>query len=115
MSTFFHPITIVGTDGEETVDALVDTGADFTTPPAPLLQRLGVKPFRDARMRLADGSTAVWSLGRVTSRISGDEGPDICIFGSPDSPPVIGAYTLEGMLLGVDLGGRQFVPREGFS
>src|SRR5437660_9965454 len=115
MARLSNPITIVGPDGEETVDALVDTGADFTTLPAPLLQRLGVKPFRDARMRLADGSTAVWSLGRVTSRINGDEGPDICIFGSPDSPPVIGSYTLEGMLLGVDPGGRRLVPREAFS
>src|SRR5438445_10158938 len=114
MGKFFHLITILGPDGEETVDALVDTGADFTTLPVPLLQRLGVKPFRDARMRRADGSAARWSLGRFTSRINGDEEPDICIFGSPDSPPVIGAYTLEGMLLGVDPGGRRLVPRKGF-
>jgi len=112
MGTFFRPITIVGPDGEEAVNALVHTGADFTTLSAPLLQRLGVKPFKDARMRLAGGSTAVWSLGRVTSRINGEEGPDICIFGSPDSPPVIGGYTLEGMLLGVGEGG---LSRDGFA
>jgi predicted aspartyl protease len=113
MGTFFHPITIVGPDGEETVDALVDTGADFTTLPAPLVQRLGVKPFRDARMRLAGESTAVWSLCRVTSRINGEDGPDIFIFGSPDSPPVIRGYTLEGMLLGVGEGGLS--QRDGFA
>ena len=102
MGTFFHPTTITGRDGEETVEALVDTGADFTTMPGSLLRRLGVKPFRQAQMRLADGSSAVWDLGRVTARLDGQEEATICVFGAEEAPPTIGAYTLEGLLLGVE-------------
>lgn len=115
MGTFFHPITIVGPDGEETVEALADTGADFTTVPASLLQRIGVQPFREAQMRLADGSTTTWQLARATARIDGYEEQTICLFGPEDGPPAIGAYTLDGMLLGVDPAQRRLVPREGLS
>ena len=114
MGTFFHPITIVGPNGEETVEALVDTGADFTMMPASLLQRLGIQPYREVRMRLADGRSSVWQLGRATARINGHDEPTICVFAPEDSRPAIGAYTLEGMLLGVDPSGRRLVPREGF-
>ncbi|HEV8574137.1 MAG TPA: aspartyl protease family protein [Dehalococcoidia bacterium] len=112
MGTFFHPITLIGPAGEETIEALVDTGADFTTMPASLLDRLGVRPYRQVRMRLADGRVAESQLGRLTARINGMEEPTICVFGAEQAPPTIGAYTLEGMLLGVDPAKRRLVPRE---
>jgi predicted aspartyl protease len=114
MGTFFHPITVIGPEGEETVEALVDTGASFTTMPASLLRRLGVTPYRKARLRLANGEVAEWDLGRAQMRINGTEEDSICIFGSEDSPPVIGAHTLQAMLLGVDPVEHRLVPQEGF-
>src|SRR5438093_5575961 len=114
MGTFFHPITLVGPDGEETVEALVDTGASFTTAPRSLLERLGVEPHRRARLRLADGRVGEWDLGRITARIDGQEEETLCLFGTEEAPATIGAYTLEGLLLGVDPLGERLIPREGF-
>ena len=44
MGTFHWPLTVLSADGdrEETVEALVDTGATYTSLPASLLSRLGV-------------------------------------------------------------------------
>jgi hypothetical protein len=52
-------------------------------------------------LHLADGQYAVWGLGRVVSRTDEMEENDICSFGPEESPPVIGAHTLQAMLLGV--------------
>ena len=114
MGTFFHPITIIGPGGQETVEALVDTGASFTTMPASLLRRLGVSPHRQARLRLADGQSAIWDIGRVRSSIDGEEEADLCIFAAEGSPPTIGAHTLQAMLLAVDPVDHRLVPTEGF-
>ena len=114
MGTFFHPITVIGPDGEETVEALVDSGASFTTMPASLLRRLGVTPHRRARLRLADGQSAEWDIGRVRLAIDGMEEPDLCIFGAEEAPPTIGAHTLQAMLLAVDPVDHRLVPTEGF-
>ena len=38
----------------------------------------------------------------------------ICVFGDPDSPPIIGAHTLEGFLLSVDPVQQRLVPVEGY-
>ena len=56
MGTFTHPITLHAASGErtETLDALVDTPATFTTAPAPVLERLGIQPHRTVRLRLAN-------------------------------------------------------------
>ena len=45
MGTFTHNITLIATSGDarESVEALVDTGATFTSVPASLLERLGVQ------------------------------------------------------------------------
>ncbi len=44
MGTFFYPITLIGPSGRRkgTVEALVDTGATFTSVPADILEELGV-------------------------------------------------------------------------
>lgn len=57
MSTFSYPTTLIGPSsaGPETLEALVDTGATFTTVPAPFLERLGVRRQRRVRLRLANG------------------------------------------------------------
>jgi predicted aspartyl protease len=114
MGAFIHPITIVGPNGEETVEALVDTGASFTTMPTSMLNRLGVTPHRQARMRLADGSAAVWDIGRCTSRLAGNEEADLGLFGAEEAPPTIGSHTVQTMLLGVDPVDHRLVPTEGY-
>jgi excinuclease ABC subunit B len=115
VGTFFHPITIIGPNGAETVEALVDTGSTFTTVPRPLLQRLGVVPFTRARLRLANGQVVEADLGEVRAELDGlAPRTIICAFGEPESSPLIGAQALENFLLGVDPDGRRLVPIEGW-
>ena len=114
MGTFFHPMTVVGPAGEETVEALVDTGASFSSMPTSLLSRLGLTPHRRASLKLADGRVAEYGVGHVHARIDGVEEDSLFIFGAEDAPPVIGAHTLQSMLLGVNPVDHTLVPVEGF-
>ena len=103
MGTFFYPITLIGPSGRRrTVEALVDTGATFTSVPTDILEELGVEPRRQVNLRLADGSLHTQPLGRVVAELDETEEITFVIFGDPGSPSTIGAVTLETFLLGVD-------------
>jgi predicted aspartyl protease len=115
VSTFFHPLVLIGVAGERVqIDALVDTGATFTSVPRQILFDLGVEPRREVRLRLADRSSHLQELGHMTVELDGLEGPTYVVFGTNGSPPTIGAVTLEGFLLGVDPVSQQLVPVEGW-
>lgn len=116
MGTFFHPITVIGPNGEsETLDALVDTGSTFSAIPRAILERLGVVPFARSRLRLANGQVVEADLGEVTAEIDGLERRTIfCVFAESGAPPSLGAHALEGFMLGVDPDGKRLVPVEGW-
>ena len=115
MGTFFRPLTLIAPNGRpETLDALVDTGATFTTVPRETLVRLGVEPRRQVRLRLADGSLRVQQLGRLMVELDGVEEMTLVVFGEDGAPATIGAVTLESMLLGVDPIAQRLVPVEGW-
>lgn len=115
VGTFFHPITLIS-ESRDRIDlnALVDTGATFTSIPRETLSRLGVEPQRQVRLRLADGSSHLQELGYMLVELDGIEGPTYVVFGESDSPPAIGAITLEAFLLGVDPVAQTLVPVEGW-
>jgi predicted aspartyl protease len=102
VSTFFYPMTVRGPNGDLTVDALVDTGATFSSLPAATLEQLGVRPRRVVRLRLADGSTHEQRVGPVEIGLNGESDVMPIMFGEAQSPPSIGAITLEILQLGVD-------------
>ncbi|MBI4498988.1 MAG: aspartyl protease family protein [Chloroflexi bacterium] len=116
MGQFTRPITLIGPSGErETLDGLVDTGALFTVIPTPVLERLGVRPLRTMPVRLANGAVERWPLGQVDAELEGQpRTPILCLFGSPDAPPLIGAHTLEAFLLTVDPVEQKLVPKEAY-
>jgi predicted aspartyl protease len=115
MGTFFQPITLLSDSGvAETVDALVDTGSTFSTVPSAILERLGVRPHRTIRLRLANGQVDERQIGRVMARLDGIQEEILCVFGGPEDLPTIGAHTLEAFLLGVDPDGQRLVPVEGW-
>ena len=106
---------LVGPNGREIdLDALIDTGACFSSVPGPILRELGVTPIRRVRLRLANGESHIQELGQVRAEINGDEEETLVIFGEPGSPPAIGAYTLEGLALGVDPIEARLIPIEGW-
>lgn len=115
MGTFRVQIEIGDAAGQrwETVEALVDTGATYTTLPAPLLRRLGVAPHARDVFVLADGRQVQHDIGRSWIRVSGRAEITLIVFGEADAPPLLGAYTLEGLRLAADPMGRRLVPVPG--
>ena len=116
MGTFFHSITLLAASGagSETVEGLVDTGSTFTTVPAPVLERLGVRPHRTVRLRPANGDVDERRLGRVLAELDGMQEEILCIFGGSDDLPTIGAHTLEAFLLAADPVEKRLVHVEAF-
>ena len=114
MGTFSYPITLVGPSGvdSETLVALVDTGATFTSAPTATLERLGVRPQRRFRLRLANGEVVEHEAGEVTAEMDGVRATIICIFGPGDAPTLIGAHTREAFLQAVDPVEQKLVPVE---
>lgn len=113
MGSFFCPITIIGPQGEETIQALVDTGATLTVVPRPILERLGVRPVGRRRFSLADGRLMEYEIGSAIARLDGQELPTICVFGDADMEPLIGVVTLESFFLGVDPVNQTLIPVPG--
>lgn len=104
MGTFTHTIEVAAAEAGPfvTVDAVVDTGATFTSLPRSILQRLGVKPRSMRTFMLADGRSIERELAMVTVRMEGEIQPTLCIVGDEETPPLLGAFTLEGFGFGVD-------------
>ncbi len=53
------------------VELIVDTGATYTVLPVDILKNLGIKPFRTARLRLADNRVVEKPLGEIGIEIEG--------------------------------------------
>lgn len=115
MGTFHVRIEIGDPAGQryEMVDALVDTGATYTTVPAPLLQGLGVVPHARDTFILADGRQVDRDIGRTWVRVDGRVELTLVVFGEPETRPLLGAYTLEGLRLAADPVSRRLVPVPG--
>ena len=116
MGTFTHPITLYSASGDrsETLEALVDTGATFSSVPTPVLEGLGIVPERTVELRLANGQIDRRAIGEARAELNGVSATIICVFGDPNAPPVIGAITLEIFLLSVDPVERRLVPVAGY-
>jgi len=114
MGTFSHRITLYSADGttSETLEGLVDTGSTFTTVPSSVLQRLGVRPHRTVRLRLADGRVDERQVGRVVAELDSMQEQILCVFGAPEDLPTIGAHTLEAFLLAMDPFDKRLLPVE---
>lgn len=112
MGTFTYPLQVLSADGSraETVEATVDTGSTYTCLPGRLLRDLGIIPYRRIRSESADGRVVKDDLGMVNVRVEGIETPTLFIFTGEGSPALLGAYTLEGVLLAVDPVRQRLVP-----
>ena len=112
MGTFSVEIEIGDPQGErfERVAVTVDTGSTYTVVPKPVLERLGVRPFRNARFRLADGRTFDQDVGQTWIRIAGNGAVRLVAFGEAGDEAVLGADTMEGLLLAADPVAKQLIP-----
>ena len=115
MGVFSVPIEIGDPAGGrfESLDALVDTGATFTLVPASLLDALGVEPEESMTFELADGTPHDFGLGETRVRVDGREISTVVLFGGEDATPLLGAYTLERLMLTVDPGNQRLIRARG--
>ena len=115
MGTFSITIEIGDPQGQrfESIDALVDTGATLTTVPATILRRLGVAPSRRSTFILANDQRVEMDMGETRVRVEGMATTTWVLFGDEGTTPLLGAMTLEGLLLGVDPFNKRLVPVEG--
>ena len=112
MGTFTSPLRITGMDGQHSLDieATVDTGAFYTTIPARLLHEIGVEPMGSRRFLIAYGRRVEMEYGQAWAAIDGESIITIVAFGADNAPPLLGAYTLEGLALAVDPTTQRLVP-----
>ena len=84
------------------LDALVDTGATYTSLPESLLDGLGIPREETRRFRIADNIVVEYPMGETRVRLEGCELTVPVIFAPDDALPLVGMTTLEILGLGVD-------------
>jgi len=97
-------------DIEFIADVLVDTGSELTWIPATILERLGIKRARSRRFQLADGSVIDRETGFAFVHAGGDSAPDEVVFAEAGDGTLLGARSIEGLNLRVDLTNKRLVP-----
>ena len=112
MGVFSKTLRLASIDGERTVEveALVDTGSFYTLVPARLLTELELEPFDTYTLELADGRLVDYDVGLAVATVDERTAPTLVLFGNDDVEPLLGAYTLEGLLLAVDPLNTRLVP-----
>ena len=112
MGTFKWPLRIASMHGQraQEIEATVDTGASFTTLPSNLLRELGIEATGKRGFLLAKGRRVEMDYGESRATIDGDTVTTIVVFGEDDAPPLLGAYTLEGLALAVYPEAQRLVP-----
>ncbi|MBI3634917.1 MAG: aspartyl protease family protein [Candidatus Rokubacteria bacterium] len=97
----------------ERIEALVDTGATYTTLSREVLDGLGVTPHARDTFVLADGRRVERDIGRTWIRVGNDAEMTLVVFADAGAPALLGAYALEGLRLAADPVGRRLVPVPG--
>ena len=112
MSTFTVNLGIADRRRERyvTVDALVDTGATYTSLPSSILADLGIEQKEVRRFRIADNRVVEFPVGEALLRLEDREFTAVVIFASDAATPLVGMKTLEMFGLGVDPIEERLVP-----
>ena len=89
---------------------LVDTGADSSWVPEPILRQLGIQPVKkDLVFQMADGRTITRSIGYAFVRAGEFETVDEVVFAQPGDLALLGARTLEGFGARIDPRAKRLV------
>ena len=90
-------------------DVLVDTGAELSWAPAAVLDSLGITRRKVFRFQQADGTVLERWIGFAIIHAGGTFTNDEVVFGEPNDLILLGARSLEGLNLKVDLIGKRLV------
>jgi predicted aspartyl protease len=96
-------------DVRELPDTLVDTGSEYSWIPRQVLESLGIPVERAQRFRMADGRVVHRVMGYAIIHAGGTRTSDEVVFSEPGDMVLLGAHTLEGLNLRVDLKAKQLV------
>jgi len=94
----------------EKIDLLIDSGAVYSVVPAPVLERLGIKPLTEQEFRLADGTKIVRKKGIALFKYGDKIGGADVIFGEEGDSILLGAFTLEALGLALNPLKRELKP-----
>lgn len=86
----------------EVRSVLVDTGAELSWIPAPVLESLGISRYRTARFRQATGTIVERAVGAALVHVAGNRTADDIVFGEPADTVLLGSRTLEGLNFQID-------------
>jgi predicted aspartyl protease len=88
---------------------LVDTGAELSWIPAPVLESLFIERVKVKRFRQATGTIVERWTGEARIHAAGTVTPDEVVFGEPEDLMILGSRTLEGLNRMVDPVGKRLV------
>jgi len=94
------------------LELLVGTGATYTVLPKSLLKSLGVKPFRVARLRLADNRILEKSLGEIGIEVEGYRASATPVVFGEEEVYLLGSVTMEQLGLTPDPIAKRLKPVE---
>lgn len=94
----------------ERVEFLIDSGAVYSVVPAPILEKLGIKPLAEEEFRLATGDKVVRKKGIALFKYGDKVGGADVIFGQAGDQQLLGAFTLEALGLVLDPLKRELRP-----
>jgi clan AA aspartic protease len=112
MGTFTISLQVGDLAGQKFVDveALVDTGATYTSIPESTLALLGIEKRGSRQFELADDRVVEYPVGYGSLRLEGQEIIALVVFAPEGTAPLLGATTLETAGLDVDPIHRRLVP-----
>ncbi len=93
----------------ELSDVIVDTGSEYTWVPRPVLESLGLIPERVVDFVTTDGRQIERGVGFANLYAEGTSTPDLVVFAERGDLILLGARTLEGLNLRIDLVTRRLV------
>jgi len=94
----------------ELSDVIVDTGSEYTWVPQPVLESIGLVPERVVDFVTADGRQIERGVGFANIYAGGTSTPDVVVFAARGDLVLLGARSLDGLNLRIDLGSRTLVP-----
>ena len=112
MGTFTVSLGVAELQGQQFIEleALVDTGATYTSIPEDVLERIGVEVRETRPFEIADDRVVEYPVGYATMRVDDREVIALVVFGPPGTAPLFSATTLETAGLGVDPINQRLIP-----
>ena len=93
----------------ELSDVIVDTGSEYTWVPQPVLESIGLTPERVVDFVTSDGRQIERGVGFANIYAAGISTPDLVVFAARGDLILLGARSLDGLNLRVDLVSRTLV------